>query len=64
MHQHNVIKCKKKSWLIHVPAAAVIHEWRALFVLIECTGCVDVYKNNKILKFKKGFLLTFINWIV
>jgi len=26
----------RKPWPIHVPAAAVIHEWRALFVMIGC----------------------------
>jgi len=36
----NDIKTKKKSWLIHVPAAAVIHEWLALSILIGRIGYV------------------------
>ncbi len=36
---------KEKPWLIHVPAAAVIHEWQALFIIIECKEYVD-YKIN------------------
>jgi hypothetical protein len=39
-----MIKYKEKPWLIHVPAAAVIHEWRALFVIAERTICVDENK--------------------
>jgi len=30
-----MISYKQKPWPIHVPAAAVIHEWRALFAIIE-----------------------------
>jgi hypothetical protein len=26
----------RKPWPIHVPAAAVRHEWQALFVIIGC----------------------------
>jgi len=33
-------KCKKKSWLIQVPAAAVIPEWLALFGVIGRKGYV------------------------
>lgn len=36
-----MIKYKEKPWPIHVPAAAVTHEWRALFVVIECKRCAD-----------------------
>ena len=36
---------KEKPWLIHVPAAAVIHEWQALFIIIECKVYVDVKIN-------------------
>lgn len=25
-----------KPWPIHVPAAAVIHEWLALFIIVRC----------------------------
>jgi len=32
---------KEKPWLIHVPAAAVIHEWQALFVIVERKLYVD-----------------------
>jgi len=32
---------EEKPWQIHVPAAAVIHEWQALSVLIGCKVCVD-----------------------
>jgi len=39
-----MIKCKEKPWLIHVPAAAVIHEWQALFVIAERIICVDENK--------------------
>ncbi len=37
----NMIKFEKKPWPIHVPAAAVIHEWQALSVIIGRKGCVD-----------------------
>jgi hypothetical protein len=36
-----MIKLEEKPWPIHVPAAAVIHEWRALSVIIGRIGCVD-----------------------
>jgi len=36
-----MIKLEVKPWPIHVPAAAVIHEWRALSVFIGRKGCVD-----------------------
>jgi len=35
-----MFKFKKKPWPIHVPAAAVIHEWQALSVLIGRIGRV------------------------
>jgi len=34
-------KLEQKPWPIHVPAAAVIHEWQALSVIIGRKGCVD-----------------------
>jgi len=37
-----MISYKKKPWLIHVPAAAVIHEWQALFVMTERREHLDV----------------------
>ena len=37
---------KEKPWLIHVPAAAVIHEWQALFIIIECKEYVG-FEINK-----------------
>lgn len=36
--------CKEKSWQIQVPAAAVIPEWLALFVITGCKGCVGGFK--------------------
>jgi hypothetical protein len=44
-----MIKIKEKSWPIHVPAAAVIHEWQILFVIIGCIKYVGLKKNYKIL---------------
>jgi len=44
-----MIKYKEKPWPIHVPAAAVIHEWQALFVIAERIVCVD--ENKKFLLF-------------
>jgi len=41
-----MIKFKEKPWPIHVPAAAVIHEWQALFVFAERIKYVDSNKNN------------------
>ena len=35
-----MIKFEEKPWPIHVPAAAVIHEWQALSVIIGRKGCV------------------------
>ena len=35
-----LIVFEEKPWPIHVPAAAVIHEWRALSVIIGRKGCV------------------------
>ena len=37
-----MIKNKEKPWLIHVPAAAVIHEWLALSVITERKGYVGI----------------------
>jgi len=36
-----MIVFEEKPWPIHVPAAAVIHEWQALSVFIGRKGCVD-----------------------
>jgi len=36
-----MIKLEEKPWPIHVPVAAVIHEWQALSVFIGRKGCVD-----------------------
>ena len=36
---------KKKPWLIHVPAAAVIHEWQALFIITERKEYIDNNQN-------------------
>ena len=41
-----MLKLKEKSWPIHVPAAAVIHEWQALFVFAECIIYIDDNKIN------------------
>jgi len=35
------IKSEKKLWQILVPAAAVIPEQQALFIVIGCKGCSD-----------------------
>lgn len=47
-----------------MPAAAVIHEWQALFVLIGCIGYVGGKKSYKTLNhfwvFYKTFYLIFI----
>jgi len=40
-----MIKLKEKPWPIHVPAAAVIHEWQALSVIAERIKYVDANKN-------------------
>jgi len=44
-----MFKLKEKPWLIHVPAAAVIHEWLALSVFIGRKECVDDKKSYNIL---------------
>jgi len=44
-----MIMSKEKPWPIHVPAAAVIHEWRALSVLIGRKECVDYKRSYNIL---------------
>jgi len=41
---------EEKPWPIHVPAAAVIHEWRALSVLIRRKECVDGKRIYKLLE--------------
>jgi len=44
VYEHHKGKYKKKSWLIQVPAAAVIPERLALFGMIgrkECVGGVN-----------------------
>ncbi len=41
-----MLEFKEKSWPIHVPAAAVIHEWRALSIFAECIIYVDNNKNS------------------
>jgi len=41
-----MLKFKEKSWPIHVPAAAVIHEWQALFVIAECIIYIDDNNNG------------------
>jgi len=50
-----MIKFEEKPWLIHVPAAAVIHEWRALSVIIGHIGCVDCKSSCSLLKQIIGF---------
>jgi len=40
---------EEKPWPIHVPAAAVIHEWQALSVLIGRKECVDDKRNCNVL---------------
>jgi len=39
-NQNNDIKFEVKPWPIHVPAAAVIHEWQALSAIIRRIGYV------------------------
>ena len=50
-----MLNFKEKSWPIHVPAAAVIHEWLALSIFAECIIYVGHNKNNYIhtIKLKK-----------
>jgi len=55
-----IIIFEEKPWPIHVPAAAVIHEWRALSVLIGRKECVDGKRNCTLLKWLTGlFTKTF-----
>jgi len=49
-----MIICKEKPWPIHVPAAAVIHEWQALSVLIGRKECVDCKRNYVLLEWITG----------
>jgi len=55
-------KILKKPWLIHVPAAAVIHEWLALFIFIRRIIYVDIknyiYINNIV---KEVFYIIFFS---
>ena len=44
-----MIKFEVKPWPIHVPAAAVIHEWQALSVIIGRKGCVDGKRSYNLL---------------
>lgn len=44
-----MIKFELKPWPIHVPAAAVIHEWQALSVIIGRKGCVDGKRSYNLL---------------
>ena len=53
-----MIKCKKKPWPIHVPAAAVIHEWRALSVIIGRIGCVGCKRSYMLPKWITGAPIT------
>jgi len=50
---------KKKPWQIHVPAAAVIHEWQALFIISECTIYLDRKQKMQLL-----FVNNIINAII
>jgi len=45
---------EEKPWQIHVPAAAVIHEWRALSVIIRRKECVDGKSSYNLLKWLTG----------
>jgi len=59
-----MIKFEVKPWPIHVPAAAVIHEWLALSVIIGRKGCVDGKRSCNLLQqiigsFTKPFYLSF-----
>jgi len=38
-----MIKFKEKLWLIHVPAAAVIHEQQALFAITKCKLYLELF---------------------
>jgi len=55
-----MLNFKEKSWPIHVPAAAVIHEWRALSVFAECIIYVDNNKNGILMTLKKDKYTNFI----
>jgi len=48
---------EEKPWQIHVPAAAVIHEWQALSVLIRRKECVDCKRIYKLLEWLTGFFV-------
>jgi len=43
-----MLNFEEKSWPIHVPAAAVIHEWQALSIFAECIRYIDNNKNKYI----------------
>lgn len=44
-----MIEFEEKPWPIHVPAAAVIHEWQALSVIIGRKGCVGCKSSYNVL---------------
>lgn len=50
-------KHKKKSWLIQVPAAAVIPEWLALFGMIGRKGYVGGISEGSIYLYNNGEVL-------
>lgn len=56
-------KHKKKSWLIQVPAAAVIPEWLALFGMIGRQGYVGGVKIKFTLFNKDGILYDKNSWV-
>jgi len=47
---------EEKPWQIHVPAAAVIHEWLALSVIIRRKECVDGKRSCTLLEWLTGLL--------
>jgi len=48
-----MLKFEEKSWPIHVPAAAVRHEWQALFVFVECIIYINNNKTFILIKLSK-----------
>ena len=57
-YQNDDIKFEVKPWPIHVPAAAVIHEWRALSVIIGRIGYVGCERSYALLKWLTGPFIT------